>query len=206
MEDEDFEHLSQQQLRKLVRKQRSQLQKEQARRKRAEHERDHDLLTGCLTRRGFDRRAQRRIRIERQRSRSSGIVFFDVDDFKLINDRLGHEAGDDFLTLLGRRLREDLQECELIGRKGGDEFWILLSTGDRSYADITVCRIDAVLEGIRREFVVLYGEKAMRGVRLTVSAGVCVSRKYSLSKMCALADKRMYENKYNKKREVERAS
>ncbi|NBD73523.1 diguanylate cyclase [Patescibacteria group bacterium] len=174
---------------------------EQKRRRQAENERDHDELTGCLTRRAFDKAATQRIRRARRYGRPSGIVFFDADGFKRVNDRLGHDAGDLFLALLGQRIREDLQTTELIGRKGGDEFWILLSTGDRPYANFTVRRIGSILADIRREFIALYGEEAMQGIPLTVSAGTCVSKRFSLSKMCAIADERMYKNKEKKKRE-----
>lgn len=83
-----------------------------------------DSLTGVPNRRRFHERVERLLATER--AESTALLLFDIDHFKLINDRLGHAAGDRALRLVGRCMQEALRTQDLAGRLGGDEFALLL--------------------------------------------------------------------------------
>jgi diguanylate cyclase (GGDEF)-like protein len=87
-----------------------------------------DSLTGLANRVALmDRLTQAILALERQPGKV-GVLFFDVDDFKSINDTLGHRAGDEVLVMIARRLSSVARRFDTVARYGGDEF-VLLSTG-----------------------------------------------------------------------------
>jgi diguanylate cyclase (GGDEF)-like protein len=85
-----------------------------------------DVLTGCFNRRAFPDLFQREAERSRRLEQGISVVFFDIDRFKEINDRYGHEAGDRVLRLLPHRVRGVMREHDLLFRWGGEEFVILL--------------------------------------------------------------------------------
>ncbi|MEA2449908.1 MAG: hypothetical protein QOG63_1840 [Thermoleophilaceae bacterium] len=85
-----------------------------------------DPLTGCLNRRGFEERLHAELDRSRRSGRRAGLVTLDLDDFKLVNDTRGHEAGDDLLRWVATRAGEVLRPMDSLGRLGGDEFAVLL--------------------------------------------------------------------------------
>lgn len=90
--------------------------------RRLTREAQHDLLTGVLNRRGFELAAVQ----AGQGQASAALILLDLDHFKLINDRFGHEAGDAVLREIGRRLGPRLRSSDVLGRVGGEEFAIYL--------------------------------------------------------------------------------
>jgi Amt family ammonium transporter len=87
----------------------------------------HDPLTGLPNRVFFSERvAQALDRMRRERGYRFAVLFLDFDDFKLINDNLGHLAGDTLLTYIGERLRACMRPSDVVARLGGDEFTVLL--------------------------------------------------------------------------------
>ena len=84
-----------------------------------------DELSGLPNRRGLLERAQRMLD-DATAARPAALLLLDLDGFKEINDSLGHHAGDQLLRQVGPRLRDALQDGELLGRLGGDEFAVLL--------------------------------------------------------------------------------
>lgn len=91
-----------------------------------EHEATHDPLTGLLNRRGmFDLLSQAIARVKRTRT-SLALLFIDLDGFKQINDRYGHDAGDAVLREVAARLQASIRQTDTAVRLGGDEFTVIL--------------------------------------------------------------------------------
>jgi diguanylate cyclase (GGDEF)-like protein len=96
----------------------------------AERLADHDVLTPLLNRRAFVREVQRAIALTRRHATPASLIYFDLDDFKGVNDRLGHAAGDAVLIAVAVRLQAQVRDSDAVGRIGGDEFAVLLLHAD----------------------------------------------------------------------------
>ena len=90
-----------------------------------QHENSHDSLTGLPNRSHLQHRLQSAWREFRTSGRQLGVMFIDLDRFKLVNDSLGHHFGDQLLTQTADRLRSCMREPDLLARLGGDEFAVL---------------------------------------------------------------------------------
>ena len=86
----------------------------------------HDTLTGFLNRRAMDQALTNTLQSVRKDSELASYIFFDLDQFKLINDNWGHEAGDQLLKRLAQLIGSKLRPNDIIGRLGGDEFAVIL--------------------------------------------------------------------------------
>lgn len=87
----------------------------------------HDNLTGLPNRTMFEELLELGMARARRHGLSIAVLCIDVDDFKLVNESLGYEAGDDLLRAVADRLREATRETDLVARQGGDEFLLLLA-------------------------------------------------------------------------------
>jgi len=94
----------------------------------------HDKLTGLPNRAMFDELLELSLARARRHGLGVSVISLDVDNFKLVNDSLGHDAGDELITLFSERLREATREADLIARPGADEFLMLLADLDRTSA------------------------------------------------------------------------
>ena len=92
----------------------------------------HDKLTGLPNRIMFEELLELAIARAKRHEAAVAVVYTDIDDFKLVNDSLGHELGDELLKQLSERLREATRETDLVARQGGDEFLLLLSDLERT--------------------------------------------------------------------------
>ncbi len=90
-----------------------------------EHQAAHDPLTGLANRPHLIRHLKQAVRIEAEAGRDVSLLFVDVDDFKAVNDRYGHDGGDAILIEIGRRLSAATRGDDLVARLGGDEFVIV---------------------------------------------------------------------------------
>jgi diguanylate cyclase (GGDEF)-like protein len=92
----------------------------------------HDKLTDLPNRAMFEELLELAMARARRHDLAVAVVTADLDDFKLVNDSLGHDAGDELLRQFADRLREATRETDLVARPGGDEFLLLLADLDRS--------------------------------------------------------------------------
>jgi diguanylate cyclase (GGDEF)-like protein/PAS domain S-box-containing protein len=90
----------------------------------------HDSLTGLANRQQFHERVQAALVDPRRRASGIAVLFLDLDDFKIVNDSLGHSAGDELLIRVARRLKGCLRAHDLPARIGGDEFAVLIDGFD----------------------------------------------------------------------------
>jgi diguanylate cyclase (GGDEF)-like protein len=104
-----------------------------------------DPLTGVLNRRGFERDAAKRLSDSDDRA-TGALLFIDLNEFKQINDRCGHEVGDQLLTIAAERLRTSLRTQDIIGRPGGDEFVALVPDVKPKVAEKLAARLTRRLE------------------------------------------------------------
>lgn len=86
-----------------------------------------DPLTGLANRRCFDLRIAEAIRRTNDSGAAISLLFIDVDHFKSFNDRFGHKVGDQVLKLVGNRIKDAIEETDIAGRYGGEEFVVLLN-------------------------------------------------------------------------------
>ena len=117
------------------------------------------------------------------------MLFVDLDDFKPVNDRLGHAAGDQLLQLVAKRLVACVRSADTVARLGGDEFGILLEGADRERA---VEAAERVLAALETRF-----DLPSEALRVSASVGVAVSRDgvRDVEELLRAADRAMYEAK-----------
>ncbi len=136
--------------------------------RRLRHASDHDTLTGVLNRRGM---SERMAAEEARRLRHGGayaLLSVDIDHFKRVNDRYGHQAGDAVLVAVARAVRGVLRTTDSVGRMGGEEFCLLLPDTDLAGADQTAQRLMQAL-------AVLAFPQVDPELRVSVSIGVVAS-------------------------------
>jgi diguanylate cyclase (GGDEF)-like protein/PAS domain S-box-containing protein len=162
-------------------------------RKEAEQELErqalHDPLTGLPNRRLFADRVEMALGRAQRRADPIAVCFVDLDAFKLVNDSLGHEVGDQLLVAVAERLRAQLRPADTIARFGGDEFTIVCEDTDEAGAGHVAERI---LESFARPFAI--GE---RELFVTASIGIAIHREggTSADEMLRDADAAMYRAK-----------
>jgi diguanylate cyclase (GGDEF)-like protein len=113
---------------------------------------DHDPLTRLLNRRAFVERLDGEVARAARYGHSFGLVLCDLDDFKELNDRFGHAAGDEALQRFGRTLQSALRKGDEAFRIGGDEFALLLAEASDADAREVVRRVSAPLKDLRASF------------------------------------------------------
>jgi diguanylate cyclase (GGDEF)-like protein len=86
----------------------------------------HDTLTGLINRREFEVRVERALQSSHENGATHALCFLDLDQFKIVNDTCGHEAGDNLLRQLAYHLKNKLRDRDTLARVGGDEFSLLL--------------------------------------------------------------------------------
>lgn len=150
----------------------------------------HDPLTGLPNRNLFMDRLKMAFEHARRHGRYFALLFLDLDNFKDVNDTLGHTAGDEVLKAVGERLRRSVRKTDTVARMGGDEFLILLSEISKPEDAFTVA--SHLVEALREPFY-YQGEK----FELTGSIGIAVYPLHGTDPETLFknADKAMYEAK-----------
>ena len=150
----------------------------------------HDDLTGLYNRRFYEQRMARSLESAEASGKTIGLLMFDLDDFKIINDTHGHGMGDALLIKLGERLRTQVRDIDLIARLGGDEFVVLMEhlRSSEDLPEIAAKLVAAVEQPvkIRNQIMAL---KVSCGVALYPQDG------YSRAELEEKADKAMYRAK-----------
>lgn len=155
----------------------------------------NDQLTGLANRRLFLELLHKTLaRAERSNSKV-GVIYIDLNDFKPINDTMGHAAGDMLLKQFGMRLSERLREYDTMARLGGDEFAILIDniTSEEDCESL----LNRLLDALNHPFTI-----AGQEVRVTASIGVSIypTHAVTLDALMGAADDAMYEAKKDKSR------
>jgi diguanylate cyclase (GGDEF)-like protein len=154
-----------------------------------------DALTGIPNRRAFFEAAERELERVRRHGRPLTVAYVDLDDFKRVNDQLGHAEGDALLATVARTLRGATRTVDTVARLGGDEFGLLLPEADAATARAALDRLGAVLwEAMSR-----HGEVA---TGVSVGAAVFLSPPASVDELTARADELMYVAKRTAKGSV----
>ena len=155
----------------------------------------HDQLTGLLNRRGLEDILSRSI-AKAKRGAVSSLLYTDLDNFKDVNDTIGHSAGDDVLVILVDLLKAALRTEDIVFRLGGDEFAVLLDGIDGREALFAAERLRAAVEAHRFE---LQG----RVFPLSLSIGVVrIDGTLALGELLSEADTAMYRAKAQGKNRV----
>jgi diguanylate cyclase (GGDEF)-like protein len=154
-----------------------------------EHQAFHDSLTDLANRALFNDRVRHALARARRDGASLAVLFADLDDFKVVNDSLGHGAGDRLLREVAARLRSCVREPDTVGRLGGDEFAILAEDADLATARALAERI---LTTLSAPFPLVGGQVTIRA-----SVGIAVDEQLGLDEAQLLrnADIAMYAAK-----------
>ena len=163
------------------------------------HQVVHDPLTGAANRVLISDRLEHALAKVRRSECSVGVLFVDMDNFKLVNDELGHDAGDFVLSAVAQRLSECVRPSDTVGRFGGDEFVVICE--GKNFHDGQVGEIaQRVLDALSRPFSTPFGDRTM-----SASIGVWVSQpgiEASAEGCIRAADRAMYRAKMEGKARI----
>lgn len=148
-----------------------------------------DVLTGLMNRRGFDQALQKHFNSYQRYGHKAALLMLDIDDFKSINDTLGHAAGDQALQHVARILQQHVRASDVVARLGGDEFCIILLEVDAATAHKKAAQLQQMIE---QQPCPWY----QREICLSVSLGVeTFQNAGSQQKLYQAADRAMYDHK-----------
>jgi diguanylate cyclase (GGDEF)-like protein/PAS domain S-box-containing protein len=112
----------------------------------------HDSLTGLLNRSAISNRIEHAIELSDRTEKALAVLFIDLDNFKIINDSMGHAVGDKLLQEFAKHLQSCIRQADTLARIGGDEFVILLETMDKKGLEASI--INKIIEVTNRPFII----------------------------------------------------
>ena len=130
-----------------------------------EHQANHDALTGLANRNLLRDRLQQSLALAHRYERPFSLAFIDLDNFKLVNDSLGHDIGDRLLKIVAERLVACVREGDTVARLGGDEFVLLVTEQERD--DSVYHIVQRVMAAISQPFLI-----DKREFKVTCSVGI----------------------------------
>ena len=158
--------------------------------RRRQHQALHDSLTQLPNRTYFHEQAAEALRVAAQAGERAAVLLMDLDQFKQVNDTLGHQTGDELLQEVARRLRAVTRDGDFAARLGGDEFAVLVRPGNSD---------DSVMAAARRLAETVEAPVELRGMRLDVrvSMGIAVwpDHGFDVHELLQRADVAMYAAK-----------
>lgn len=161
----------------------------QAKAKQIEAESYTDVLTGVKNKKYY-------IEVLPEEFTNSCAVFFiDFNGFKSINDRYGHDVGDDVIVLGGQVLQKAVRDKDDVIRLGGDEFMLLIRDADREVCKGVINRIENLCE----ENIYINGDLEVK-ISMSIGVAICPEEGHSKSELSVLADEKMYKAKQNKQK------
>lgn len=151
----------------------------------------HDHLTGLPNRRMFQELVSSHLMTAKRSRQTFALLYLDLDQFKHINDSLGHHVGDELLQHVAQRLRDTLRASDVVARLGGDEFAIFITTLSQTEDAVKIA--DKVLDQLRRPFQNLEGHD----IQVNASIGIALYPKDGddVVQLCKHADAAMYQSK-----------
>jgi diguanylate cyclase (GGDEF)-like protein len=150
----------------------------------------HDSLTGLPNRALIVDRIEQLLERNREQGTLGAALFVDLDDFKNVNDSLGHEAGDDLLVSVAERMKSTLRGADTIGRMGGDEFVILIDGGKDEIGPDLVAR--RLLDIMRQPFDI---KGALAPLTVNTSIGIAIGDRRNGGELLRDADVALYQAK-----------
>jgi diguanylate cyclase (GGDEF)-like protein len=154
------------------------------------HQALHDGLTGLANRVLIMDRIEQLLARNRRAGTDGAALFVDLDEFKNINDTLGHEAGDQLLVAVAGRLRSTLRDADTIGRMGGDEFVVLIDGGDLAVTPYLVA--ERLIDVMRQPFEL---DRARTPLTINTSIGIAIGDRAVAGDLLRDADVALYEAK-----------
>lgn len=153
-----------------------------------------DYVSGVMNARYFHEALEMELERSRRYPHPSSLVYMDIDDFKVINDRNGHAAGDEVIHFVASELKRQLRNTDIIARIGGDEFGLLLPFCGGPESKIVISRLHAKLTAEMRK----------KNWPITFSMGVviCEAVPRSAYELMRMADELMYSVKHSTKNDV----
>lgn len=158
-----------------------------------------DMLTNCLNRRAFTALVDGYIEkvVARQGSPSGALLVIDVDYFKAVNDRFGHEQGDVALRLLAETFKANVREIDLVGRLGGEEFGVFMPGIDQAGTDRIADRIRNAVQLVR--FV---PDREPYGLSVSIGGATFIGA-ITFAGLYRQADRRLYAAKHSGRNRVD---
>ena len=153
-----------------------------------------DFLTGAANPRAFYELGQMEVNRARRFDRSFSIMYLDADNFKQINDTLGHNAGSDLLVRVVEIIKKNLRSTDTVARLGGDEFAILLTETNQEQSRVVTAKI--------REKMLAEMQKEKWSVTFSIGVLTCIRPPKTIDEVIKIVDALMYDVKNNGKNSV----
>ena len=161
-----------------------------------------DVLTGLYNRRMLDQCLEELVQKCAQDGAPLCLIMIDVDDFKLLNDTLGHSAGDTLLRSLGQLIRSSVRERDLAFRCGGDEFVVVLPQASKTEGETLARRLTELIDALVKPLNVRRRPKLSFGIGALTDLSMGSVNAAQLMKE---ADRRLYAVKYARKEAIKKA-